>query len=185
MITGQSEDGGLRVKAMAGSGSARWQSAYEEGKKGSERLSNGPANIFSGDDELSGLNCFTQGVGRVPAQEWGEEMRCLRVSVQAGLTPDRLGPRPDRSSAALGSGPSWWALHADCTDAFRAAAGGRRDSAGDAQPQPVSVTREKDREKNAQRRSDFISRSKSGSEDSDCLITWSKVFTHKTLKISC
>lgn len=22
-------------------------------------------------------------------------MRCLRVSVQAGLTPDRLGPRPD------------------------------------------------------------------------------------------
>lgn len=32
-------------------------------------------------------------------------MRCLRVSVQAGLTPDRLGPRPDRSSAALGCGP--------------------------------------------------------------------------------
>lgn len=32
-------------------------------------------------------------------------MRCLRVSVQAGLTPDRLGPRPDRSSAALTCGP--------------------------------------------------------------------------------
>lgn len=32
-------------------------------------------------------------------------MRCLRVSVQAGLTPDRLGPRPDRSSAAPGCGP--------------------------------------------------------------------------------
>ncbi|CAJ1056090.1 Hypothetical predicted protein [Xyrichtys novacula] len=32
-------------------------------------------------------------------------MRCLRVSVQAGLTPDRLGPRPDRSSAALSSLP--------------------------------------------------------------------------------
>lgn len=41
-------------------------------------------------------------------------MRCLRVSVQAGLTPDGLGPRPDCSSAG-------WridGLHSSCTHAF-------------------------------------------------------------------
>lgn len=72
------------------------------------------ANIFGADDELSGLNCFTRGVGRAPSQEWGEEMRRLRVSVQAGLTPDGLGPRPDCSSAG-------WridGLHSSCTHAF-------------------------------------------------------------------
>lgn len=48
-------------------------------------------------------------------------MRCLRVSVQAGLTPDRLGPRPDRSSAAPGCGPR--RARSNCTDAFREGAG--------------------------------------------------------------
>lgn len=58
----------MRVKAMTGWSSARRPSACEGGES-QERLSNSPANIFSGDDELSGLNCFTQGVGRVPSQE--------------------------------------------------------------------------------------------------------------------
>lgn len=31
---------------------------------------------------------LTQGVGAVLSQEWGEEIRCLKVSVQASLTPD-------------------------------------------------------------------------------------------------
>lgn len=49
-------------------------------------------------------------------------MRCLRVSVQAGLTPDGLGPRPDCSSAG-------WridGLHSGCTHAFSGVTHSRR-----------------------------------------------------------
>jgi len=38
------------------------------------------------DDLLSGLNCLHKGWVLLP-QEWSEEIRCLKVSVQASLTP--------------------------------------------------------------------------------------------------
>lgn len=57
----------MRVKAMGGFGCARRPESCAEAAPGGS--SNSPANIFSGDDELSGLNCFTRGVGRAPSQE--------------------------------------------------------------------------------------------------------------------
>lgn len=46
------------------------------GKKNKERLSNSPANIFSRDDELSGLNCFYTRGGQSPVSgmRWRNEM---------------------------------------------------------------------------------------------------------------
>lgn len=53
-----------------------------------------------------GFKLLTQGVGAALPQEWSEEIRCLKVSVQASLTP-ATGLAYFQSSERVECGPTW------------------------------------------------------------------------------